>query len=576
MEKEYSYSKKTQSALMVMFLLGIFIGGMDSGIISPARTVIADSLNVDASSSIWMVTIYTLAYAVIMPISGKLSDRYGKKKLFLFSIIIFGIGSALCGVSDYMGGYKLLLIARVIQAIGGGGIMPIATAFIGQSFPKEKRGAALGLVGATYGIATTVGPSIGSAILQSFGADSWGLLFFINVPVCIIVVIMALNIKIVELEYAKRKMDIKGSVVVSIMILALMYGLTNLKFHNFIESVKSTDVYPFLIVFIILLPIFIYIENRVEDPIINLNYFRNRNICITLILSLVVGCGMMGVVFIPQFGENTLRLSQGSGGYLITIMAIFAGISAPIGGRFIDKYSAKAVMLVGFTCTIVGDLILALVVSKNCNVPLLIICLCILGAGMGLSMGTPLNYLMQTYAPPEETASAQSTLSLVKSIGIAVSPNILINFVSQAGQEMPSKLMAVMPKIQGFSNASSANSMGNFSMPKDILDSLQNADVTNITSVMKKFASFMIDKVKPMIEKSLVGHVPPNTNVDTIFNGMKADYLNKVEGARGAIENTFQQTLNNGFAHLFIASAVIAIIGFIFALFLNNKEKQRN
>lgn len=576
MEKEYSYSKKTQSALMVMFLLGIFIGGMDSGIISPARTVIADSLNVDASSSIWMVTIYTLAYAVIMPISGKLSDRYGKKKLFLFSIIIFGIGSALCGVSDYMGGYKLLLIARVIQAIGGGGIMPIATAFIGQSFPKEKRGAALGLVGATYGIATTVGPSIGSAILQSFGADSWGLLFFINVPVCIIVVIMALNIKIVELEYAKRKMDIKGSVVVSIMILALMYGLTNLKFHNFIESVKSTDVYPFLIVFIILLPIFIYIENRVEDPIINLNYFRDRNICITLILSLVVGCGMMGVVFIPQFGENTLRLSQGSGGYLITIMAIFAGISAPIGGRFIDKYSAKAVMLVGFTCTIVGDLILALVVSKNCNVPLLIICLCILGAGMGLSMGTPLNYLMQTYAPPEETASAQSTLSLVKSIGIAVSPNILINFVSQAGQEMPSKLMAVMPKIQGFSNASSANSMGNFSMPKDILDSLQNADVTNITSVMKKFASFMIDKVKPMIEKSLVGHVPPNTNVDTIFNGMKADYLNKVEGARGAIENTFQQTLNNGFAHLFIASAVIAIIGFIFALFLNNKEKQRN
>lgn len=576
MEKEYSYSKKTQSALMVMFLLGIFIGGMDSGIISPARTVIADSLNVDASSSIWMVTIYTLAYAVIMPISGKLSDRYGKKKLFLFSIIIFGIGSALCGVSDYAGGYKLLLIARVIQAIGGGGIMPIATAFIGQSFPKAKRGAALGLVGATYGIATTVGPSIGSAIIQSFGSDSWGLLFFINVPVCIIVVIMALNIKIVELEYAKRKMDIKGSVVVSIMILSLMYGLTNLKFHNFIESVKSTDVYPFLIVFIILLPIFIYIENRVEDPIINLNYFRDRNICITLILSLVVGCGMMGVVFIPQFGENTLRLSQGSGGYLITIMAIFAGISAPIGGRFIDKYSAKAVILVGFTCTIVGDLILALVVSKNCNVPLLIICLCILGVGMGLSMGTPLNYLMQTYAPPEETASAQSTLSLVKSIGIAVSPNILINFVSQAGQEMPSKLMAVMPKINGFSNGGSAGSMGNFSMPKDILDSLQNADVTNITSVMKKFASFMIEQAKPMIEKALVGHVPPNVNVDTIFNGMKTDYLNKVEGARGAIENTFQQTLNSGFAHLFIASAVIAIIGFIFALFLNNKEKQRN
>lgn len=254
-------------------------------------------------------------------------------------------------------------------------------------------------------------------------------------------------------------------------------------------------------------------------------------------------------------------------------MAIFAGISAPIGGKFIDEYSAKAVMLVGFTCTIVGDLILALVVSKNCNMPLLIICLCILGTGMGLSMGTPLNYLMQTYAPPEETASAQSTLSLVKSIGIAVSPNILINFVSQAGQEMPSKLMAVMPKIKG---VNLSNSMGSFDIPKNILDSLQNADVTNITSVMKNLASFMFDKAKPMIEKSFVGHVPSNVNVDTIFNGMKADYLSKVEGARGAIESTFQQTLNNGFANLFIASAIIAAIGFIFALFLNNKEKQSN
>lgn len=571
MENENGYSKKTQKALMIMFLLGIFIGGMDSGIVSPARTIIADALGVSADSSIWMITIYTLAYAVVMPISGKLSDRYGKKKMFVFSITLFGIGSALCGISDYLGGYNFLLTARVIQAIGGGGIMPIATAFIGESFPKAKRGAALGLVGATYGIATTLGPSIGSGIIQGFGADNWGLLFFINVPICIVVIIMALKIKIVEIEHRKKKMDTWGSIIVAIMILSLMYGVTNLNFHSFSASLKSTEVYPYLIVFIVLLPIFIYREKRAEDPIINLSYFTNRNICITLIMSLVVGCGMMSVVFIPQFGENTLRLSQGSGGYLITIMAICSGIAAPIGGKFIDKYSAKAVLLVGFGCTVVGTLTLALFVSKSDNAPLLIIALCIMGAGMGLTMGTPLNYLMQVNVPKEEAGSAQATLSLIKSVGIAVSPNILINFVAEAGDKMPAKLMQVMPPIQGAS-ANMGHAMGN--IPQNILNSFQNADVTSITGVMKEFASFMFDKAKPAIEQGLAGHIPPHTTVDAVFNGMKAEYLTKVDAARATIENTFQQTLNSGFAELFIASAIIAAVGFVLALFLTNKKKE--
>ncbi|OPF52613.1 permease [Clostridium baratii] len=573
MENENGYSKKVQSALMVMFLLGIFIGGMDSGIVSPARTVIADALGVSADTSIWMITIYTLVYAVIMPISGKLADRYGKKKLFVFSITVFGIGSALCGISDYFGGYSFLIVARIIQAIGGGGIMPIATAFIGESFPKEKRGAALGIVGATYGIATTLGPTIGSGIINIFGRDNWGLLFFINVPICVVVVIMAARIKIKEKEFTDKKLDVLGSIIVSFMILSIMYAVTNLNFHDFGQSLKSTNVYPFLIVFIVLLPVFIYRENRAEDPIINLDYFRNRNIRITLIMALVVGCGMMSVVFIPQFGENVLRLSQGSGGYLITVMAICSGIAAPVGGKFIDKYSAKAVLLVGFASTVVGTLTLALFVSKTNNAIGLFIALALMGIGMGLTMGTPLNYLMQTYVKREEASSAQATLSLIKSVGIAVSPNILVNFIAEAGDKMPTKLMEVMPKIPGMASSAS-HSLGVSDVPTNILNSFQNADVTSITGVMKEFSNFMFDKAKPLIEQGMVGHLPPHTSMDTVFNGMKAQYLHQVDGAKTVIENTFQSTLNSGFASLFIASAIIALIGFICALCLKNKDSE--
>ena len=241
-------------------------------------------------------------------------------------------------------------------------------------------------MGATYGIATTLGPTIGSGIINIFGRDNWGLLFFINVPIFVVVVIMAARIKIKEKEFTDKKLDVLGSIIVSFMILSIMYAVTNLNFHNFGQSLKSTDVYPFLIVFIVLLPVFIYRENRAEDPIINLDYFRNRNIRITLIMALVVGCGMMSVVFIPQFGENVLRLSQGSGGYLITVMAICSGIAAPVGGKFIDKYSAKAVLLVGFASTVVGTLTLALFVSKTNNAIGLFIALALMGIGMGLTI----------------------------------------------------------------------------------------------------------------------------------------------------------------------------------------------
>lgn len=572
MENENGYSKKVQNILMVMFLLGIFIGAMDDGIVSPARTIIADALNVSADVSIWMITIYTLVYAVVMPISGKLADRYGKKKLFVISIAIFGIGSALSGISDYLNSYSFLIVARVIQAVGGGGIMPIATAFIGESFPKEKRGSALGITGATYGIATTLGPTIGSAILNLFGNDNWGILFFINVPICIIVLLISIKVKIQEPKYTDRKLDVKGSVILSLMILGIMYGVTNLNFHDFYSSITSTKVYPYLIIFVVLLPIFIYLEKKAEDPVLNLNFFKNRNIVITLIMAFVVGCGMMSVVFIPQFGENVLRIPQGSGGYLITIVALCSGMAAPIGGKFIDKFSAKAVLLVGFTFSIVSSLLLALNVCKTNSAPMLFIALILMGIGMGLTMGTPLNYLMQVNVKKTDASSAQATVSLIKSLGIAISPNILVNFIAVAGDKMPSKLMEVMPPIKGMTGSMS-QSIGSGDVPRHILNSFQNADVTSIANVMKEFSSFMFDKARPAIEKSLVGHIPQNADVNVIFNNMKNDYIHQVEASKVAIQNTFQQTLNNGFLGLFVTLAIIAAIGFCVALFLKKKNE---
>ncbi|MGL4849420.1 MAG: MFS transporter, partial [Clostridium sp.] len=183
-------SKKSTKVLLIIFLLGIFMGSLDTAIISPARTIMGNTLHISADASIWIITLYSLIYAVSMPITGKLADRYGLKTMFTFCILVFGVGSLLCGISNFFGSFHFLLVARAIEAIGAGGVMPIATAFVGSSFPPEKRGAALGMVGGINGIATLIGPSIGSFILDTFGGSHWDLLFFINVPICIVVLIV--------------------------------------------------------------------------------------------------------------------------------------------------------------------------------------------------------------------------------------------------------------------------------------------------------------------------------------------------------------------------------------------------
>lgn len=596
-------NNKYQKITLLVFLLGIFIGAIDSGIVSPARTVIQNQLGVGENTGVWMITVYTLVYAVSMPIVSKLSDRYGRKRVYLTSILIFGIGSFMCALTNQYGSFTFLLISRVIQAIGGGGITPIATAFIGQSFPPEKRGTALGLVGGVYGIATILGPTMGSSILDIAGANNWGWLFLINVPICIIIILLGLRIKENKGEESS-KLDIAGSVAISIVIVSIMYALTNINFFNIKESIQDVQVYPYLIIFVISLPIFIAIAKRAEDPILNLKYFKNSQIAVTLVLGFLTGAGLMGIVFVPQFAENVLKLKAGSGGYLVTLMSVFAGVTSPLGGKLIDKYSAKVVMLAGFACMLTGTLYLAFIVVSYPTFINMLIGLGFVGFGIGFTMGTPLNYLMLTYVKENESASALSTLSLIRSIGVTVSPNIMINFIAEAGKSIPDRLRAAMPEI-GMPNIPGIERMGNdFTMTSsnlsggmsaEAIQKFKEADVTTAVDVTKDVMASVFDKIIPGIESNVVNGLDSalaairnSDNTIQAFNAVdsiksikeqvpeillnwKTSYIDAIEAKRLVLENIFQTTLNQGFKNMFIAAAIIAAVGLILSLMLKNK-----
>ncbi len=539
-----------------VYLLGLFMGAIDTGIVTPARTIIQNNLQVDDKTGIWMITIYTLAYAASIPVMGKLADKFGRKYVYIIAIFLFGTGSLFCGLSEQFGSFTMLLIARVVQAIGGGGIVPIATAEFGTTFPPEKRGMALGLVGGVYGIANVFGSSAGSAILDIFGKNNWQFIFYINIPITIFIVITGLLVLKNNKTDNVSKIDKLGILLIVSMILSLLYGLKNIDFFNFSESIKDVSVYPFIIIFVLLLPLFILAEKKAQDPVMNLSYFTNPRIVVTFIISFITGILLMGTIFIPQFSENAVKISTGSGGYFVIILGLFAGVGAPMSGKLIDKYGAKSILLLGFSISLIGSAFLILVTTNYPGLVTVVISLLLIGLGMGFTIGAPLNYMMLENTKKEEANSALAALSLIRSIGTTIAPAILIGFLAHAGSSLQDRELAILPKevtvpqlpyaqelseklnklktdetmkdkLAGieFPDLASKTKVeinmkgdGNSKLPEDLVELLKTADVTNITERIKILSSRMFNENTPAVISDIQNGV--QKGIDGIKTGI--------------------------------------------------------
>ena len=573
--------------VMIIYLAGIFMGAIDTGIVTPARTVIQSNLGVNEQTGIWMITIYTLAYATSIPIMGKLADKYGRKYIYLTSIFLFGLGSLFCGLSQDFGSFNLLLIARVVQALGGGGIVPVATAEFGTTFPEEKRGLALGLVGGVYGIANIFGASAGSAVLDIFGTNNWQFIFYINLPITVFILIAGFialrNTKVPDTS----KIDFSGIFTLTIMILSLLYSLKNLDFFDF-STITNKDVLPFLILFLVLIPLFIFIEKRAEDPVMNLSYFTNKDIVLTLIISTLTGVIIMGMIFVPQFCENSMKIATGSGGYFVIILGLFAGLGAPVSGKLIDKFGAKLILGFGFIISIVGSLFLAFFATNHPSLFSVVVSLILIGIGVGFTMGTPLNYMMLSHTKESQSNSALATLSLVRSIGTAVAPAIMVGFIAHAGANIQDEIMKDMPDKISIpklpyadeitkefddlkSNSQMKDKLKDMDMPDltsmetvnidfdnkdsdykisdDLIELMKNSDVTTITENSKIMSKAMFDETTPEVIGEIQGGI--QKGVDGIDKGINSldKSIDELNTGYNKLSNAYEQ-INTGYDKL--------------------------
>ena len=401
---------KTRNLILVLFLIGVFMGSLDTGIIGPVLPSNENTFNLTSRESSWIFTLFVIAFMIGSPVMAKFSDFYGRKKIFIIDVVLFGIGSCLI-------------------------------AFIGDAFPIEERGKALGILGSVFGISAIGGPLVGAALIP-FG---WNWCFTINIPISIFIILFALYILPDFENKRKMKIDYLGIIILSLLAILLAYGLNQIDSSNFIKSLMSVNVAPFLIMFIILIPIFYKIEKRAEDSIVPIHMLKNTEISIACIETLCYGIIYSSAIFIPSLVILSMGLNdQYASLMLIPILGANA-VAAPVLGKILDSVGSRKIMAAG-TLTLTAGLI-AIAIFPN-NFILFIIAGCMVGVGLVTIIGAPLRYIVLCEAKPNERGAGQAIVNMLSSagqlIGGALIGGIIASFMGIMGYKVSLFLAALV------------------------------------------------------------------------------------------------------------------------------------
>jgi len=390
-------------------LLAVFMSAIDNTVVATAMgSIVSDIGGLDKFA--WVTATYIVGTMAAMPIFGKLSDMYGRKRFFVFGILMFLFGSVLCGFAHSM---EQLSIYRAIQGIGGGALMPIATAIVYDIFPPEKRGKMVGLLGAVYGVASVVGPLLGAFITDSIG---WAWIFFINVPIGIIAFVLTLKCYKESLSYTKQKVDWWGALTLVIAVISLMFAL-QLGGNQY--AWNSTPIIVLFVSFAVFSIVFYFVERRVDDPILPFFLFKRRLFSTSQILAFLYGATFIClVVYIPIYVQAVYGSSATSAGLILTPMMLGTVAGSAIGGIFSTKTSYRNLMILSVIPYFIGMFLLGTLTPDSARFSLTIYMI-LVGFGMGFSFSL-LPMSSQHNLEAHHRGTAISTNSFIRTFGMTL------------------------------------------------------------------------------------------------------------------------------------------------------------
>ena len=400
-------SDRERNRLLLVLFIGVLMAALDIAVTGPALPAIRAQFGMDVATASWIFGIYIVANLVSSPLLAKASDRFGRRTSFLASVLLFGIGSIIVATSVDV---TMLLIGRAIQGFGAGGIFPVASAVVGDVFPVEQRGRALGMIGAVFGIAFLLGPIIGGVLLL-FG---WQWLFWVNVPIMLLIIGLGVRLLPTGGGNAGGAFDWLGSIVLSTILI-----LSALVLQGVGDLVKqggslSTAMIGMIAAVIVLLPVFVWAERRAADPVVQMALFARRQVIV--ILAFAFGAGMAEAVtlYLPSLLVSAHGMNESAASFQLIPLVLAMAVASPLSGRVLDKQGAKPVVLGGVALMAAGLLVLGVMPR---DMTMYYVFSVLFGFGIAVLLGASLRYMMLGETEPSQRAPAQAILTIVISVG---------------------------------------------------------------------------------------------------------------------------------------------------------------
>ena len=406
-DHELHIDPRARMEILFAILLGLFLSALDQTIVGTALPTIVTDLQGN-SLYIWVVTIYLLTSTISGPVYGKLSDQFGRKRLLMFGISLFLVGSALSGLSQTM---EQLIIFRGIQGLGAGALFPISLAVIGDLFSPQERGKYQGLFGAVFGISALIGPALGGFLTDNV---SWHWIFFVNIPIGLVALYIIGRLLPAHTETGvTRKIDYLGVSVFTLALVPILVGLTNAQFHDWTDPFVGGLILLGLVIGVV----FLFVERRAAEPIVPLDLFKIWTYWISILATFLASFGFFGaIIFLPRWYQIVVGSSATESGY--QLLPLLAGLilASILSGQYVSRTGHYKWLTVIALFTVTGGLYLMTNLRADTPTPILYIWQFIAGLGIGPTLAV-FTIIVQNAVPWQKLGVATSNLTFFRQVG---------------------------------------------------------------------------------------------------------------------------------------------------------------
>ncbi|MCU4184980.1 MFS transporter [Acidiferrimicrobium sp. IK] len=409
-----TYNHRQILLIMSGLLLGMLLAALDQTIVSTALTTISRDFHRPDLYS-WVVTAYLLTSTVTTPLYGKISDLYGRKRIFQLAIVIFLAGSVLSGLSQNM--FQLIGF-RAVQGLGAGGLMSLAMSIIGDVIPPRDRGRYQGYFGAVFGASSVLGPLIGGFLVDQ---ASWRWVFYVNIPIGIVALVVVNRVLQLDHNPRRARIDWTGAVLLVAGVGLFLVGVQDA--GQTASFTTASMVYG--VVGLLLTVAFVFWERRAAEPILPLRLFSNKVFSVANLMGFITGAVMFGaIIFLPQYMQTVRHVSPTLSG--LRLLPLLGGllITSIGSGQLISRTGKyKAYVVVGTAITTIGFVLLTRI-SVDTNFWVVSGMIFVVGAGLGLFMQT-LVLAVQNSVKPQDMGVGTSAVTFFRTLGGAIGSAVL-------------------------------------------------------------------------------------------------------------------------------------------------------